>query len=86
VLALFSVVVVATTVPLHCFAADVAARRHHCLPPPLLFTTGLDGVYLHPICIIFGGMLEASMKEDEQGAHVEFWFPWRCMLGVENEW
>ena len=34
-----------------------------------------DGVCLHPICVFFGGMAEASMKEDEQGAHVEFWFP-----------
>jgi len=44
------------------------------------------GVCLHPICVFFGGMVEASMKEDEQGAHVEFWFSWRCMLGVESEW
>jgi len=31
-----------------------------------------DGVCLHPIYVFFGGMVEASMKEDEQGAHVEF--------------
>ena len=31
-----------------------------------------NGVCLHLICVFFGGMAEASMKEDEQGAHVEF--------------
>jgi len=31
----------------------------------------LDGSCLHPIFNFFGGVAEASMKEDEQGAHVE---------------
>ena len=30
-----------------------------------------DGVCLHLICNFFGGVAKASMKEGEQGAHVE---------------
>ena len=61
-------------------------RRRHLAHKELRLMIPLDVVVLHPICVFFGGMAEASMKEDEQGAHVEFWFPWRCMLGVESEW
>jgi len=50
------------------------------------FSSYTNGVCLHPICVFFEEMTEASMKEDEQGAHVEFWYPWRCMLGVESKW
>jgi len=35
-------------------------------------STLIDGICLHPVCVFFGGMAEASMKEDEQGTHVEF--------------
>jgi len=31
----------------------------------------LDVICLHPICNFFGGVAKTSMKEDEQGAHVE---------------
>jgi len=37
----------------------------------LLLVGTTDGACLHPICNFFGGVAEASMKEDEQGAHVE---------------